>query len=100
MQPTSLFENGLNGLSNSKYSGIQGSAYRVVGVDFHSEPGILKAHQKLTKVSGDVVTELCKERVAVSDGSILWFSSESGKVWRELNGTFTLIHTIQRSDAD
>lgn len=100
METTSIFENGLNGLSNSKHSGIQGSAYRIVGVDFHSEPGILKAHQKLTKISGDVVDELCNQKIPVSDGSILWFSSESGKIWKEKDDEFTLIHTIQRSDAD
>ncbi len=88
-----LFDAGLNGLSDSKWSGVKGSAYRVVGVDFRSEPGVLKAHQALEKASGTTVTELCKVALAVSDGSTLWFSSESGNIWREVSGTYTLVHT-------
>lgn len=88
-----LFPNGLNGLSDSKWSGIEGSADKIVGVDFRTTPGVMQAHQAMAKNSGATVTELCKARVEVSDGSILWFSSESGKIWRELSGTYTLVHT-------
>lgn len=90
---TPLFPNGLQGLSDSKHSGVAGSAYRIVGVDYRQTPGIMKAQQALTKNSGTTVTELCKARVKASDGSTLWFSSESGKIWREVSGTYTLKHT-------
>lgn len=91
---TPLFENGITGLSDTKWSGSRGNAYRLVGVDFRSEPGVVKSQQKLKKISGTTVTELCKTSVDVSDGSRLWFSSESGKIWREVNDAFTLVHTL------
>lgn len=89
-----LFPNGIKGLADSKWSGAVGSAFRLVGIDLHSKPGIVKVHQKLTKHSGATVDELCKVKVSVSDGSKLWFSSESGKIWREISGVYTLIHTL------
>lgn len=91
---TPLFADGITGLSDTKWSGSKGNAYRLVGVDFRSEPGVIKAQQKLKKISGSTITELCKVSLDVSDGSKLWFSSESGKIWRQVNDTFTLIHTI------
>lgn len=91
MEP--LFPNGIKGLSDSKWSGVLGSAFRLVGIDLHSSPGLIKVHQKLAKNSGATVDELCKHSLAVSDGSTLWFSAESGKVWRESAGVWTLKHT-------
>ena len=91
---TPIFENGITGLSDTKWSGSRGNAYRLVGVDFRSEPGVVKSQQKLKKISGSTVTELCKTSVDVSDGSKLWFSSESGKIWRQVSDTFTLVHTM------
>lgn len=90
---TPLFSNGLNGLSDSKWSGIEGSADKIVGIDFRTTPGVMQAHQAMAKATGATITELCKVSVAVSDGSVLWFSSESGKIWRESAGTYTLVHT-------
>ena len=99
---TPLFPNGITGLSDTKWSGSRGNAHKLVGVDFRSTPGIIKAHQKLKKISSeivgevetDIVTELCKDAIEVSDGSKLWFSSESGKIWRQVGDVFTLIHTV------
>lgn len=88
-----LFPNGLKGLGDSKWSGILGSVYRMVGIDIHSTPGLIKVHQKLSKASGSTIAELCKVAINCSDGSRLWFSSESGKIWRESSGTYTLKHT-------
>jgi len=87
-----LFENGVQGLSDTKWQGAAGQAHRLVGVDHRSEPGLIKVHQKLTKDSGSTIGELCKVSVPVSDGSSLWFSSETGKIWREVNGVYTLIN--------
>lgn len=102
---TPLFPNGITGLSDTKWSGSRGNAHKLVGVDFRSTPGIIKAHQKLKKISSeivgevetDIVTELCKDAIEVSDGSKLWFSSESGKIWRQVGDVFTLIHTVDVS---
>jgi hypothetical protein len=88
-----LYENGIQGLSDSLFAGAKGSAHRLVGVDYRSTPGLIKVHQKLSKHSGTTVDEFCKVSLAVSDGSTLWFSSTSGKIWREVSGTYTLVHT-------
>ena len=90
----SLFPNGIKGLSDTKWSGVAGAAAKLVGIDYRSKPGIITAHQKLTKNSGSTVDELCKVGINVSDGSTLWFSSTSGKIWRELAGTWTLVYTL------
>jgi hypothetical protein len=94
---TVLFPNGVKGLANSKWSGVLGSVFRMVGLDIHSKPGLIKVQQALAKASSSTITELCKVAIPVSDGSKLWFSSESGKVWRESSGTYTLIHTANSS---
>lgn len=93
-----LFPNGIQGLADSIWQGVRGSAYRLVGIDYRSKPGIIKAHQKLTKNSpasgANEVNELCKTALPLSDGSTLWFSSTSGKVWRELADAWTLLGTL------
>jgi len=89
-----LFPNGIQGLSDTKWSGVRGSAHRLVGIDYRSEPGTIKAHQKLAKISSTVVDQLCKVALPLSDASTLWFSSESGKIWREVADTFSLLGTL------
>ena len=69
------------GLSDSKWSGTQDSFYKMVGLDMHSSPGVLKVAQKMAKDSGSTVTEFCKERVASSNGYTYWGSADSGKIW-------------------
>lgn len=93
-----IFNGEYGGIADSKYSGVKGSFYRSVGVDGHSTPGLLKVHQKLSKHSSTTIDELCKVAIPVSDGSKLWFSSESGKIWREVSGTYTLVHTTAIAD--
>lgn len=89
-----IFDGQFQGLANSKWSGVPGSFYRSVGIDGHSQPGSITVHQKLTKESGTTVTELCKVRVACSNGYSFWFSSESGKIWaRKSDGTWSLALT-------
>lgn len=88
-----LFPNGVKGLADSKWSGVLGSAFRLVGLDLHSKPGLIRVAQKLTKNSGSTIDELCKVSINCSDGSRLWFSSESGKIWRDSSGTYSLVHT-------
>lgn len=99
-----IFPNGINGLSDSKFAGAPGSAYRLVGVDYRSTPGLTKVHQAMSLDSptsgGNTLDEFCKVALAVSDGSTLWFSSESGKIWRENNGTWTLVHTTVPTSGD
>lgn len=85
------------GIADSKYRGLEGSMYRLVGFDIHSEPGLVKVNQKMTKDSGAVVDELCHHVVTASNGINYWFSYESGKIWQEKNGTYTLVYTTSPS---
>lgn len=97
-----IFSNGITGLSDTKWMGEKGNAHKLVGVDFRSSPGIFKAQQKLKKISEvvkkegttNVVTSLCNRAVSLSDDSVLWFSSDNGKIWKQSGDTFSLIHTF------
>ena len=84
----------INGLGDSKWSGIAGAVAECVGLDIHSTPGITKARQKLTKESGSTVTEFVKVAVAASNGYSFWFSADSGKIWaRNSSGSWSLAYT-------
>lgn len=81
------------GVADSKYSGIPNSMYRLIGWDIHSEPGILKANQRMKKISSVTLgDEYCKTYVDCSNGIRYWFSSESGKIWQEKSGVITLVY--------
>ncbi len=85
----------LGGLSDSKWSGVKFSLYKMTGWNPHQVPGILRVAQKLTKNSGSVVTEFCKERLTSTNGRKYWFSAESGKVYMcDLDGTWSVVCTI------
>ncbi|MCK5117878.1 MAG: hypothetical protein KAR44_14885 [Candidatus Aegiribacteria sp.] len=89
-----IYDGKFGGLSDSKHSGLAGSFYRCVGLDFHSKPGKIKVHQALAKDSATTVTALCKVALTVSSGETLWFSFTSGKIWRRsTGGTWLLVHT-------
>jgi len=98
----SIFGQGFNGLSDTLFRGTRGSVFRSVAVDHRSEPGKITVHQKMGKHSGSTIDELCKTSLQLSDGSRLHFSSESGKIWREVSGTYTLVytHSISKGDID
>lgn len=81
-----IFNGQFKGLADSKWSGIPGSFYRSVGIDGHSNPGIITVHQKMTKESGSTVTELVKVAIAASNGYSFWFSADSGKIWARTSG--------------
>jgi hypothetical protein len=82
------------GLADSKFSGVKHSLYRIVGMDLHSCPGVLKVAQKLTEDTGGIIDEFVKCQVSSSNGNTYHFSSTSGQIWeRTANGTWTLIHT-------
>lgn len=82
-----------SGLSYSKYSGNPDSFYKLVGTDLHSEPGVIKAAQKLTKDSSTTITEFVKCQVTSTNGRTYHFSADSGKIWEEVSGTYTLVLT-------
>lgn len=83
----SLFSGGYRGLSDTIFSGVRGSVYRSVGIDHRSKPGVLKAHQRLIKVSGSVVDNLCQSGVTLKDGKKVWFGGP--KAYLDNAGTFS-----------
>jgi len=83
----SLFSGGYRGLSDSIFSGQRGSVSKSVGIDSRSKPGVLKAHQRLTKDSGTVVDELCKSAVTLKDGKKVWFGGR--KAYLDNAGTYS-----------
>ena len=84
----------LGGIAKSAYQGLQNSVQELVGLDIHSEPGIIKVNQKLTKDSGTTIDDLVKKILPCSDGYTYLFGSTSGKIWRRDSlGNYTLVRT-------
>lgn len=84
----------INGLADSKWNGIIGSVYKMIGIDIHSEPGLTKVQQKLeVESTGTNADEFCRVALAASNGYSFWFSYTSGKIWAENGGTWTLAYT-------
>jgi len=81
----------LGGIADSDYLGGENSVAEMVGLDIHSEAGVIKVNQKLTKDSGSTVDDLVKARVSCSDGSTYHFGSTNGKIWKRTSaGTWSL----------
>lgn len=94
MEPISFVDFVLGGLADSEYYGPKNSLAEIVGFDLHSQPGKALVNQKLTKDSGSTIDEFCKVAVPLSDGSSVFFSSTSGKVWRKNSGTWSLLGSL------
>lgn len=88
-----IWNGNFGGIADSKFAGIAGSFAECVGVNGHSIPGVLTVQQKLTKNSGTTIDEFCKVSVAASTGYNFFFSADSGKIWAESSGTYTLAYT-------
>lgn len=76
----------LGGIADSDYLGAENSVAEMVGLDIHSEAGVIKVNQKLTKDSGSTVDDLVKARVSCSDGNTYHFGSTNGKIWKRTSG--------------
>jgi len=84
----------LGGIAYSKYQGMPNSVAQMVGLDIHSEPGIIKVNQKLTKESGSTVDDFVKCILPCSDGNTYLFGSTNGKIWkRTSSGVYSLLAT-------
>lgn len=90
----------LGGVSASKWQGTKNSMARMIGFDIHSIPGLIKVNQKMTKYSGVIITEYCMVHVDCSNGIRYWFSSQSGKIWQDKDGTITLVYTTSPTSGD
>ena len=60
----------LGGIADSNYMGSANSMADLWGFDLHSEVGVLKVNQALTKESGTTVDDLVMAGVPCSDGII------------------------------
>jgi hypothetical protein len=102
MRPIIISNLNMGGISDSDYlTTREGSVSELVGIDLHSEPGLIKVHQKLTKITvSNVPDEFCKNKVVCSNGKIYWFSADSGKIWEDSAGTFRLAYTTSAKNGD
>lgn len=79
----------LGGIADSDYLGTENSVAEAVNLDIHGEAGIITCNQKLTKNSGETVTELILASVSASNGSSYHFGDAGGIYEREAAGTWT-----------
>lgn len=81
----------LGGIADSDYMGTANSLADLWGFDLHSEVGVLKVNQALTKESSTTVDDFVTCAVPSSDGNTYLFGSTAGKIWkRTSNGTYSL----------
>lgn len=88
-----ILNNFSGGLSDSVLFGIKGSIAEGVGLDIHSQPGILNVSQALTKNSGSTVDTLPLFAVNCSNGASYWFGDSAAIKKRLANGTWSSIST-------
>ena len=81
------------GLSDSIYYGVKGSIAEGVGIDIHSEPGVINVSQALKKDSGATVDTLPLFAVNASSGASYWFGDSAAIKKRLANGTWSSIAT-------
>lgn len=85
----------LGGIADSDYLGAENSVAEMVGLDIHSEAGIIKVNQALVKDSGSTVDDFVIASVSCSDGNSYHFGSTNGKVFkRASNGTWSVEATV------
>lgn len=79
------------GLADSQYAGNPNSLAEIVGLDLHSEPGILKVSQALVKESGSNIDDVVSQIVVCSDGKGYLFQKTNGKIFsRTTAGVYNL----------
>lgn len=81
------------GLAVSKFLGVLGSFAKAVGIDIHSEPGIIKAQWALAKDSGDSGATQVTDKILVSVHTSLGHSyhfGDAGHIYkRTIAGTWS-----------
>jgi hypothetical protein len=87
------------GLGDSKFRGSRGSYAKAVGIDIHSEPGIIKAQQALAKDSGTTVVDLILVSVHTSAGHSYHFGN-AGKIYKRTSGgSWSVLQTVTATPA-
>jgi len=77
----------LGGISDSKYSGLANSSYKLVGLNIHEEPGVLKVQQQVIN-DGDsqsLNVQTCRAIVPLSNGDTYFFGV-GGAIYRRDSG--------------
>ena len=88
----------MGGIADSDYMGTANSFADLWGFDIHSEVGIAKVNQALTKESGATIDDFVKCSVPSSDGNTYLFGSTNGKVWKRTSaGVYSLEATVSPS---
>lgn len=86
-----------SGLADSKYLGVRGSFAKAVGINYRSEPGLIRAQQKLKKDSGSTVEDLIMASVHTSSGHSYHFG-DAGKIYKRTSaGTWSVLATVTSS---
>jgi len=88
------FSNLFGGLASSKFLGSEFTFSKGVGIDFRSEPGIIKAQQALKKESGAVVVDLITADVHTSAGHSYFFGDKGNIYKRTSGGTWSKLSTL------
>ncbi len=83
----------LGGVSDSAYSGTKNSSYKLVGMNIHEEPGILKVQQDVVNdvASGDAITSIISAITPTGIGKT-YFWGDGDDVWeRNTSGVYSKI---------
>lgn len=98
MAKVSIKNVNLGGIADSDYLGNENSVAELVGFDIHSEGGVMKVNQALTKESGTTVDDKVSKILPCSDGNTYLFGKTNGKIWkRNSSGTYSLEATASPS---
>jgi hypothetical protein len=88
----------LGGIADSDYMGGKNSMAELWGFDIHSESGVSKVNQALTKDSGNTIDDLVLAGISCSDSNVYLFGSTTGKIWkRNSSGVYSLEATVSPS---
>lgn len=83
------------GIADSDYMGPENSVAELVGLDIHSEPGLIKLNQALSAVdtSAAAIDQLITAIVPASTGDTYFFGA-AGKIWKRTSaGVWSLVRT-------
>lgn len=82
------------GIADSDYVGGKNSVAEMVGLDIHSESGVIKSNFGLFKETASTIDDLCKAIVSLGFTETYAFGSNNSKIWaRDFSGAWTLSAT-------
>lgn len=99
-KPIEFKDFNLGGIADSDYIGYKNSMASLVGLDIHSQPGLVKPNHKFVKISGTTVDGRIIRSFAATDGNTYLFSYDSGKIWKLNGSTVTLVYTTVATNGE